>query len=469
MMYVSTRGKAAPAGFQEVLLAGLAPDGGLYMPQTWPALTALPNPAASSYAAAATLVMEPFMGGNPGRDELSALVNDAYAGWSHPDTAPLTPIGRDLYLLELFHGPTLAFKDFAMQVLSRLMERALKRTGSRTTILGATSGDTGAAAVEAFRGRQDIELFILFPHGRISDRQRKQMTTASEDNIHAIAVEGTFDDAQSIVKTLLGDTDFRTRHTLSAINSINWARIVAQTVYYYTAAAKLGLDALPNFTVPTGNFGDIFAGFAAHKMGLPLNKLVIATNENDILARTLETGRYEPRDVMPTDSPSMDIQISSNFERLLFEASGRDSSFVTGAMADLREAGSFTIPPATLTPVRERFAAHRVTREEAAAAMGALFADTGIVIDPHTAVGLAAAKREQARNNGPMVVLSTAHAAKFPDAVKRAIGREPEVPAALQRCLDGRERLEIMPNSAAAIASYIDARAPRTSGGKGTI
>ncbi len=469
MMYVSTRGKAAPAGFQEVLLAGLAPDGGLYMPQTWPALSALPNPAASSYAAAAALVMEPFMGGNPGRDELSALVNDAYAGWSHPDTAPLTPIGRDLYLLELFHGPTLAFKDFAMQVLSRLMERALKRTGSRTTILGATSGDTGAAAVEAFRGRQDIELFILFPHGRISDRQRKQMTTASEDNIHAIAVEGTFDDAQSIVKTLLSDTDFRTRHTLSAINSINWARIVAQTVYYYTAAAKLGPDALPNFTVPTGNFGDIFAGFAADKMGLPLNKLVIATNENDILARTLETGRYEPRDVMPTDSPSMDIQISSNFERLLFEASGRDSSFVTGAMADLREAGSFTIPPATLTPVRERFAAHRVTREEAAAAMGALFADTGIVIDPHTAVGLAAAKREQARHSGPMVVLSTAHAAKFPNAVKRAIGREPEVPAALQRCLDGRERFEIMPNSAAAIASYIDARAPRTSGGKGTI
>ena len=468
-MYVSTRGKAAPAGFQEVLLAGLAPDGGLYMPQTWPELPSLPAQVPGPYAAAAAFVMAPFMGGNPGHDELFALVSDAYAGWSHPDTAPLTEIGRDLFLLELFHGPTAAFKDFAMQVLSRLMERALKRTGSRTTILGATSGDTGAAAVEAFRGRQDIELFILFPHGRISDVQRKQMTTAPEDNVHAIAVEGTFDDAQNIVKTLLGDEDFRTRHALSAINSINWARIVAQTVYYYTAAAKLGPGARPNFAVPTGNFGDIFAGFAALKMGLPTNRLVIATNENDILARTLETGRYEPRDVMPTDSPSMDIQISSNFERLLFEASGRDTSFVTGAMADLRRDGGFSIPPATLGPIRERFTAHRVTREEAGAAMNRLFQDTGIIVDPHTAVGLAAAQREQAREKGPTVVLSTAHPAKFPDAVKRATGREPEVPAALQRCLEGRERFEIMPNSATAIASYIDARVPRSGGAGGFI
>ncbi len=469
MMYVSTRGKAAPAGFQEVLLAGLAPDGGLYMPQAWPALPSLPALAPGHYPAAAAFVMAPYMGGNPGHDELLALVSDAYARWSHPDTAPLTEIGRDLFLLELFHGPTAAFKDFAMQVLSRLMERALKNTGSRITILGATSGDTGAAAVEAFRGRQDIELFILFPHGRISDVQRKQMTTALEDNIHAIAVEGNFDDAQNIVKTLLGDEDFRTRHALSAINSINWARIVAQTVYYYTAAVELGAEARPNFTVPTGNFGDIFAGFAAMKMGLPTGRLVIATNENDILARTLETGRYEPRDVMPTDSPSMDIQISSNFERLLFEASGRDTAFVAGAMADLSTQGSFSIPPATLGSIRERFAAHRVTREEAAAAMDRLYRDTGKIVDPHTAVGLAAAGRQQARETGPMVVLSTAHPAKFPDAVKRATGREPEVPAALERCLEGRERFEIMPNSAAAIASCIDARVPRSGGATGFI
>ncbi len=464
MMYVSTRGSAASAGFDEVLLAGLAPDGGLYVPTAWPKISSLPALSPGHYAAAAAFVMAPFMGGNPGHDELFALVSDAYAGWSHPDTAPLTQIGRDLFLLELFHGPTLAFKDFAMQVLSRLMERSLKRTGTRTTILGATSGDTGAAAVEAFRGRQDIELFILFPHGRISDVQRKQMTTASEDNIHALAIEGTFDDAQSIVKTLLGDMEFRTRHALSAINSINWARIVAQTVYYYTAAEKLGPDSSPSFTVPTGNFGDIFAGFAALKMGLPMGKLVIATNENDILARALETGRYEPREVMPTDSPSMDIQISSNFERLLFEASGRDAPVVTGAMAALRETGSFGIPPATLEPIRKRFAAYRVTRDEAAAAMNRLFRDTGIVIDPHTAVGLAAAQREQARTGGPMVVLGTAHPAKFPDAVSRAIGRAPEVPAALQRCLNGRERFEVLPNSAAAVAAYIGARATHAGG-----
>ncbi len=345
MMYVSTRGAAAPANFEEVLLAGLAPDGGLYMPHSWPVLPALPAEPTGHYAAAAAYVMEPFTGGNPAHAELFALVSDAYARFDHPDTAPLTQIGRDLFLLQLFHGPTLAFKDFAMQVLSRLMERALKRTGARTTILGATSGDTGAAAVEAFRGRQDIELFILFPDGRISDVQRKQMTTAQEDNIHPIAIGGTFDDAQAIVKTLFGDEHFRTRHALSAINSINWARIVAQTVYYYTACAKLGFNSAPSFSVPTGNFGDIFAGYAAHKMGLPMGRLVIATNENDILARALDTGRYEPRDVTPTDSPSMDIQISSNFERLLFEAAGRDAGLVSAAMASLRTEGWFDIPP----------------------------------------------------------------------------------------------------------------------------
>lgn len=461
MIYVSTRGNAAPAGFEDVLLAGLAPDGGLYMPASWPSVPSLPALAPGHYAGAAALVMAPYMGGNPDHAELFALVSDAYASWSHPDTAPLTQIGRDLFLLELFHGPTLAFKDFAMQVLSRLMERALKRRGARTTILGATSGDTGAAAVEAFRGRQDIELFILFPHGRISDRQRMQMTTAEEDNVHAIAIEGTFDDAQSIVKALFGDSEFRTRHALSAINSINWARIVAQTVYYYTAAEKLGPQSSPSFTVPTGNFGDIFAGYAASEMGLPVGRLAIATNENDILARALETGCYEPRDVMPTDSPSMDIQISSNFERLLFEASGRDAGVVSGAMASLREKGSFSIPPLTLERIRERFSAYRVTRDEASAAMGRLFQDTGIIVDPHTAVGLAAATREQAHTGGPMVVLSTAHPAKFPEAVKRAIGREPEVPAALQRCLNGRERFEILPNSAAAVAAYVGKHATK--------
>jgi threonine synthase len=459
MMYVSTRGEAAPADFEEVLLAGLAPGGGLYMPVSWPQVPPLPAEPTGHYAAAAAYVMAPYTDGNPGYDDLFALVSDAYAAFTHPETAPLKQIGPDLFLLELFHGPTLAFKDFAMQVLSRLMERALKRRGAKTTILGATSGDTGAAAVEAFRGRQDIELFILFPHGRISDVQRKQMTTADEDNIHAIAVEGTFDDAQSIVKALFGDQEFRTRHALSAINSINWARIIAQSVYYYAAIAKLGAGSLASFSVPTGNFGDIFAGYAASKMGLPMGKLVIATNENDILTRTLESGRYEPRRVMPTDSPSMDIQISSNFERLLFEASGRDGSFVTRAMAGLLGKGAFDIPPAVLGPIRERFSAYRVSQGEAAAVMRGLFEDTGIIIDPHTAVGLAAAQKERARRAGPMVVLGTAHPAKFPEAVKRAIGRTAEVPGSLGKHIEGRERFKILPNSASAVADYMDLHA----------
>ena len=459
MMYVSTRGAAAPADFEEVLLAGLAPDGGLYMHASWPQLSSLPASPAGHYAAAAAHVMTPYTGGNPGHDDLFAIASDAYAGFSHPETAPLREIGPDLFLLELFHGPTLAFKDFAMQVLSRLMERALKRRGARTTILGATSGDTGAAAVEAFRGRQDIELFILFPNGRISDVQRKQMTAAQEDNIHAIAIEGTFDDAQAIVKTLFGDADFRARHALSAINSINWARIIAQAVYYYTAHAKLGLDARPSFTVPTGNFGDVFAGFIAAKMGLPLGKLVIATNENDILARALESGRYEPREVMPTDSPSMDIQVSSNFERLLFEESGRDSRFVMQAMANLRDMGAFEIPAPALAMMRERFSAHRVTRDDSASSMKRLFEETGILIDPHTAVGLAAAQREQERRPGPMVVLSTAHPAKFPEAVKRATGRTAEIPERLQLRLCGQERFKLLPNSAKAVADTIETHA----------
>ena len=459
MMYVSTRGAAAPADFEEVLLAGLAPDGGLYMPSSWPQLQPLPASPAGHYAAAAAYVMGPYTGGNPRHADLFAIVSDAYAGFSHPETAPMHEIGPDLFLLELFHGPTLAFKDFAMQVLSRLMERALKRRGARTTILGATSGDTGAAAVEAFRGRRDIELFILFPNGRISDVQRKQMTAAQEENIHAIAIEGTFDDAQAIVKTLFGDVEFRTRHALSAINSINWVRIIAQTVYYYTAHAKLGPDARPSFTVPTGNFGDIFAGFVASKMGLPMERLVIATNENDILARALETGRYEPREVMPTDSPSMDIQVSSNFERLLFEESGRDCRFVIQAMGNLRKKGAFDIPAPALARMQTRFSAYRASREEAASAMHRLFEDTGRLIDPHTAVGLAAAQREQERRPGPMVVLGTAHPAKFPEAVKRATGRTADIPDRLQARLRGRERFKLLPNSAKAVADYIEAQA----------
>lgn len=468
MKYVSTRGAAPAADFQEVLLAGLAPDGGLYLPDAWPDLDSLPAEPIK-YAAAAAYVMAPFTDGNPAQTELFALADEAYARFGHPQAAPLTQIGPDLFLLELFHGPTLAFKDFAMQVLSRLMERALKQTGRRATILGATSGDTGAAAVEAFRGREDIELFILFPHGRISDVQRKQMTAAPEENIHPIAIEGTFDDAQAIVKELFGDQEFRLRYSLSAINSINWARIIAQTVYYYTASAKVGPASRPSFAVPTGNFGDIFAGFAADKMGLPLGRLVIATNENDILPRALETGRYEPRTVTPTDSPSMDIQISSNFERLLFEASGRDASFIVSAMRNLREKGWFEIPRAALQSMKERFSAYRVTRDEAAAVMKRLFQQTGMIIDPHTAVGLVAAQREQERSGGPMIVLGTAHPAKFPEAVRRAIGRLPAVPAVLEKCLSMPERFALLPHSAREVNEYISTHAEGARRASGTL
>ncbi len=457
MMYVSTRGAAPQADFEEALLAGLAPDGGLYMPDAWPTLPSLPAIPAAHYAADAAYILTPFTGGNPDHDELFALLSDAYARFSHPGTAPMRQIGRDLFLLELFHGPTLAFKDFAMQALSRLMERALKRRGARTTILGATSGDTGAAAVEAFRGRKDIELFILFPHGRISDVQRRQMTAAREENVHAIAIDGTFDDCQTIVKTLFGEAYFRERYALSAINSINWARIIAQAVYYYAASAKLGPNSRPSFTVPTGNFGDIFAGFSAAKMGLALGRLVIATNENDILARALETGRYEPRGVTPTDSPSMDIQISSNFERLLFEESGRDAGFVTWAMTTLRDEGGFDLPGCVLGRIRERFAAHRVSRDEAGAAMRKVYEETGELIDPHTAVGVAAALREQERTGGPMVALATAHPAKFPEAVERATGRTAGIPARLQERLTGPERFQLAPNSPDAVAAIIAA------------
>jgi threonine synthase len=454
MHYISTRGSAPEAGFEDVLLAGLAPDGGLYMPVGWPSLRRLPSGAAD-YAAAAASVIAPYTADDISEPELFNIAQAAYRDFDRPDIAPLTEIGPDVFLLELFHGPTLAFKDFAMQLLSRLMARALERRGATTTIVGATSGDTGAAAVEAFRGRPNIELFILFPNGRVSDVQRKQMTTVAEANIHAIAVDGTFDDAQTIVKTLFGDAEFRARFALSAINSINWARIAAQAVYYYTACARLGQDVTPSFSVPTGNFGDVFAGYVAARMGLSIGRLIIATNENDILARTLATGFYEPRDVQPTDSPSMDIQISSNFERLLFEETDRDADFVVHAMHRLKEKGSFELPPETLRRIRDRFSAYKVSREEAARAMRSLYEASGTIVDPHTAVGLAAAHKENGRAAGPIVVLGTAHAAKFPQAVKRAIGCEADVPERLRSCLGKPERFEILPNSPSAIADYI--------------
>lgn len=341
MRYVSTRGSAPSLGFEDVMLAGLASDGGLYVPETWPQLTPPEIAALSglSYAESASRVMMPFVGSDLSEDEFAEMIEAAYATFSHPAVAPLVELAPNRWLLELFHGPTLAFKDVAMQLLARLMDCALSKRGARATIVGATSGDTGGAAIEAFAGRDAIEIFILHPHGRVSDVQRRQMTTCGADNVHNIAIEGTFDDCQALLKALFNDLERRERLALAGVNSINWARIMAQTVYYFTSAVALGApDRAISFCVPTGNFGDVFAGYAASRMGLPVGRLVIATNTNDILARTLQTGRYEPDKVVATSSPSMDIQVSSNFERLIFETAGRDGNRVCALMNALDSA-----------------------------------------------------------------------------------------------------------------------------------
>ncbi len=381
MNYISTRGQAASLDFEGALMAGLARDGGLYVPESWPqiSLHSIEGIARKTYVEAAAEVMQPLVGEGFGEGEFSELIDAAYAGFAHQAKVPLVQLDSNLWLLELFHGPTFAFKDLAMQLLGLLMDRSLKRSGDRATILAATSGDTGAAAVEAFKNREAIDLFVLFPDGRISDIQRRQMTTSGADNVHPIAVKGTFDDCQGIVKALFGDLSFRDEARLSAVNSINWARIMAQTVYYFTAAAALDAPYRSvRFSVPTGNFGDIFAGYAAHLMGLPIERLVIATNTNDILARTLQTGRYEPRAVVSTSSPSMDIQVSSNFERLIFEVSGRDAGRVNGLMAAFRDGGAFALDEGELNAMRALFSAHRCDESETAADHAAALRSDGL-------------------------------------------------------------------------------------------
>ena len=456
MKYVSTRGLAPALGFADVLLAGLARDGGLYVPETWPHLseTAIAGFAGKPYADVAVEVMRPFVHGEIADDALGAMCRQAYAEFRTDAVVPLIEIGLDQWVLELFHGPTLAFKDVAMQLLARLMDHVLAERGLRVTIVGATSGDTGGAAIEAFRARDNVDVFILFPKGRVSPIQQRQMTTAAAANVHAIAVEGTFDDCQAIVKGLFNNPSFRDGVALTAVNSINWARILAQTVYYFTAAVALGAPRVPvSFTVPTGNFGDIFAGYVAKRMGLPIDRLVIATNENDILARTLESGRYELRPVTPTASPSMDIQISSNFERLLFEVHGRDGAAVRRLMDDLGR-GSFALDKPALDAIRKDFAAGRADEAETAATMREVHARTGMLVDPHTAVGLSVAERF-AKAGVPMITLATAHPAKFPDAVRAATGQEPALPEALSDLMQRREQFTTIGNDRAAVERYI--------------
>jgi threonine synthase len=442
----------------DVTLAGLARDGGLYVPETWPGLTprAIAGFAGRPYAEVAVDVISPFVGDAIAPADLARMAQEAYGSFRHPAVAPLVQLADNRFVLELFHGPTLAFKDLAMQFLGRLMDHALARRSERTTIVVATSGDTGGAAVEAFRGRSHADLIVLYPDGRVSDVQRRMMTTPEDANVHALAIDGTFDDCQNIVKGLFNHHAFRDRVRLSGVNSINFARVVAQVVYYFTAAVALGAPHRKvAFTVPTGNFGDIFAGYVASRMGLPVDRLTVATNVNDILARTLASGTYEPREVHPTMSPSMDIQISSNFERLLFDATGRDSVAVRALMASLDQSRHFTIKADALARIREMFSALRADEDETAATIRTLKREADYLADPHTAVAIAVAEKEAHDPSVPMVVLSTAHPAKFPDAVEKACGVRPALPDWLAGLNEKRERQTRLPADQAAVEKFI--------------
>src|SRR5471030_1116188 len=458
MRYVSTRGEAPQLNFVEVMLAGLARDGGLYVPVTWPALDAktIASFAGRPYAEVAVEVIKPFVGDSIPDADLARMAREAYGTFRHPATAPLVQLSDSLFVLELFHGPTLAFKDLAMQLVARLMDHVLIKRSERTTIVVATSGDTGGAAVEAFRGRSQADVVVLFPQGRISDVQRRMMTTATDSNVHALAIEGTFDDCQALVKAMFNHHAFRDRVRLSGVNSINWARIVAQVVYYFTAAVALGAPHRKvAFTVPTGNFGDVYAGFVALRMGLPVDRLVVATNVNDILVRALRTGAYETRDVVATTSPSMDIQVSSNFERLLFETCGRDAKQVAALMGSLAQSRRFTVPAPALKEMRAQFTADKATEQESAAAIRAWMREAGYCADPHTAVGLAVAEKETRNPSVPMVVLSTAHPAKFPDAVKAACGVTPALPDWLADLSSRPERVRVLPTDQGQIEKFV--------------
>ena len=456
--YISTRGEAPVLGFCDVMLTGLARDGGLYVPEIWPQLSAetIAGFFGRPYWEVAVDVIKPFAGGEISDADLGRMANEAYATFRHPAVVPLNQVGPNQFVLELFHGPTLAFKDVAMQLISRLMDHVLAKRNQRTTIVVATSGDTGGAAVDAFAGLDNVDLVVLFPNGRISDVQRRMMTTTGASNVHALAIEGTFDDCQAILKAMFNHHGFRDAVSLSGVNSINWARIVAQVVYYFTSAVALGAPARTvDFTVPTGNFGDIFAGYVAKKMGLPVRWLRIASNVNDILPRTLKTGIYEVREVHASASPSMDIQVSSNFERLLFEASRRDADSVRRLMGSLKQSGRFVLPDAMLAAIREEFDAGRADETETAAAIRAAWREAGDLVDPHTAVALAVADRDTSDSRIPNIVLSTAHPAKFPDAVEAACGVRPQLPAWLDGLMTKSEHITVMKNDSAEVEQFV--------------
>jgi threonine synthase len=456
--YISTRGEDPGLGFIDAMLAGLARDGGLYVPQSWPIVPAavFAGWAGQPYPDVAAAVLRAFLGPDLAPADLARITQEAALPFRHPAVVPLVQLGPRTFVLELFHGPTLAFKDLAMQLLGRLIDHALKQRGERATIVAATSGDTGGAAIEAFRGSNQVDVVVLYPHGRISEVQRRMMTTVPDANVHAVAVTGTFDDCQALVKGLFAHQGFRERVRLSAVNSINWARIAAQSVYYAVAAIAVGAPhRRVAFAVPTGNFGDVFAGYGAMRMGLPVARLTVATNLNDILVRALETGRYAVRDVVATASPSMDIQVSSNFERLLFEVYDRQAAAVRSLMSGLSHARHFVIAPAALAAIRAHFAAGRADEEETAATMRTVRRETGYLLDPHSAVAFAVAEKDTAEPETPIIVLATAHPAKFPDAVERATGIRPALPDWLAELPHRPERVTVLPVDQPAVERFI--------------
>ncbi len=456
--YVSTRGGTAEAGFEEILLGGLAPDGGLWIPQSWPWFEARDFRAMQgmTYAEIVARVMQPFVTGWIGPDELLSTTRRAYARFDHPAVIPMVQTADNGWLLELFHGPTFAFKDLALQLLARLMDRALEKRGERATILGATSGDTGSAAIAGCAGRRNMDIFILFPKGRVSETQRRQMTTVVAGNVHCIAVEGTFDDCQSLVKTMFRDAVFATSRRLTAVNSINWTRIVAQAAYCVAAAVRLGApDRKVAFSIPSANFGACLAAWCAVRMGLGVDRLVVATNANDLLHRFFQTGHYTPRDVVATLSPSMDIQISSNFERLLCELYDRDGSSIQRLMERLPRLGSFDVTARVLMRARSIISSHRLDDDGIIDEMRRMRREHGVMVDPHTACGTAAAREVGIGPDVPMITHAQAHPAKFPEAVAAALGEPPETPAKLSGIRGLTENMTILPNDLDIVQGYV--------------
>ncbi len=456
MLYISTRGQAPHLPFEDTMLTGLARDGGLYVPEQIPQMS--PDDIAAlvgqRYEDVARKVMLPFVAQSLSQELLGELIDKAYAGFGHVARAPLVQLDHNHFLLELFHGPTLAFKDFAMQLIGQMFQAVLARRGERVTIVGATSGDTGSAAIEAFAGLENVDVFILYPHGRVSEVQRRQMTTPTASNVHALAVEGDFDDCQARLKDMFNDFEFRDRVKLAGVNSINWARVLAQVVYYFTSAVAIGApDRNVSFTVPTGNFGDIFAGYIAKSMGLPINKLVVATNQNDILHRALSGQGYHKGTTLPSISPSMDIQVSSNFERALFNAYDQDGAAIAQLMAELGQ-GGFEISQGALQALQQHYVSDRVSEEETSAQIARTLAQTGELLCPHSAIGVKVAEKFL-DPSATMITLATAHPAKFPDAVEAASGIRPPLPERMKDLFERSERVTQVPNDLEALKAHI--------------